>query len=560
MAIIPTEFGGDAEPQIFETSLDPSTTEPWAPMLQHECSFGPNSFVDAMMNLIRNPNINSSWLFRADILLARNNTEDEDATATATARDLTGPEGDAKGKTEPRIVDFTGFMREKTLIRKLIPRNEKRDKPLDQTCLIYRSFASKNDQSLEGEGQGKQQAQEQDKNELQQKSLVVYIPHLSSASEVPFYHPSVRGIGFLHTWNPTAKSGSISIHYKFFPEDDKQGQERPKKLCRTALALITVLHKHGTGNEGGYVKRVHHDALVAQARLQNRYAELKMKHAARLVRGWAEVTDPEKHVFEDLGIAAFLIELWDDMYAKEKRPFPGFVDIGCGNGLLVHILNLEGYQGWGFDARVRKSWEVYRKGEPGHESLQQRVLLPSLVSRPEPAPQGAEATVDYDDDDTFVLDEEKIHDGKFPQGTFIVSNHADELTPWTPILAAQSNCPFMMIPCCSHNLAGSRQRAPAPKNKNKSMSAYSSLVCWVAEIAEDCGWEPETEMLRIPSTRNTAIIGRRLLVQNTRNTAVVGRERVFEDVDLGDIVGKYGGTEGYYENVRKLSVVSPRGH
>ncbi|CRK47407.1 hypothetical protein BN1723_020277, partial [Verticillium longisporum] len=113
------------------------------------------------------------------------------------------------------------------------------------------------------------------------------------------------------------------------------------------------------GQAAGYVKKVHHDVVIPQARFQDRYSALKLKHAARLVSTWAEVTDPLKHVFEDLGIAAFLIELWADMY--RDQPFPGFVDIGCGNGLLVHILLLEGYAGWGFDARERKSWATYGK-------------------------------------------------------------------------------------------------------------------------------------------------------------------------------------------------------
>lgn len=38
---------------------------------------------------------------------------------------------------------------------------------------------------------------------------------------------------------------------------------------------------------------------------------------------------------------------------------PSFVDMGCGNGLLVHILNSEGYKGVGYDVRSRKMWAQY---------------------------------------------------------------------------------------------------------------------------------------------------------------------------------------------------------
>ena len=38
---------------------------------------------------------------------------------------------------------------------------------------------------------------------------------------------------------------------------------------------------------------------------------------------------------------------------------PSFVDMGCGNGLLVHVLNSEGYSGVGLDVRSRKMWAQY---------------------------------------------------------------------------------------------------------------------------------------------------------------------------------------------------------
>ena len=66
------------------------------------------------------------------------------------------------------------------------------------------------------------------------------------------------------------------------------------------------------------------------------------------------------HVWKDIAITCFLILLWKDMYpALETRRRPtrdsltsedrstwggppgGFVDVGCGNGLLVHILTSE---------------------------------------------------------------------------------------------------------------------------------------------------------------------------------------------------------------------------
>lgn len=489
-----------ASVQIVEQSAEGQRSS-WRPLFKHECHFGAQIFERVMLNLIENPNINSSWLFRADILL------DQACSGEPALPCISGFEN------QPRIPRFEGLGSTRLLVRRMIPRNKLRDKPLEQSCVFY-------DGSLK---------------ENIRRSLVVYLPHARCESDIPFYHPAVQGIAFLHDWDQIQLQGTISTHYYLFDPNSTT-----EKLTRTALHLLRVLYKHGEGQANGYKKRVHHDVLVPQAALQNRYADLKQKYARSLTQEWAEVTDPTKHVFEDLCIAAFLLELWKDMY--KDTDFPGFVDIGCGNGLLVHILNSENYVGWGFDARERKSWSKYKSSvlvrtkEGGHaiqESLKTLVLLPSVTRN---------TTQNCDE----KINEDQIHDGVFPKGTFIISNHADELTPYTPILARLSECPFIMIPCCSHNLGGERFRAPPPKDKAASPSTYNSLCAWVAEIAHDCGWDVEKEVLRIPSTRNTAFIGRQLA-----NTT---------DVDISSLVYKYGGTRGYYNNVVKLLKTPTRGH
>ncbi|KAF6817637.1 tRNA (uracil-o -)-methyltransferase [Colletotrichum sojae] len=515
MAFDPTAHGPSAEPYLRDVSPD----RIWHPLFRHECAFGPDVFEDVMMNLIKNPNINSSWLFRADIL----HDTDPAWSPSAPPPPPTSDHPDQQGAVaavqdvrheeqhQPIPVAFQDFRNDRVLVRRLIPRNTRRDDPLEQTCV----FASSSP--------GKDADAAADAPASKTRSLVVYLPHASEPDALPFYHPKVRGVAQLHEWDAARAVGTLSIHYLFFDDADFAVE----KLVRTARMLLSVLYKHGQGRVRGYTKRVHHDVVIPQARFQNRYAELKLKYARDLVENWAETTDPSKHVFEDLGIAAFLIELWADMYKDEE--FPGFVDIGCGNGLLVYILLEEGYSGWGFDARARKSWAKYNKVRDGKDSLQRLVLLPDAVSRPS-----------CEDGREPALDLSQIHNGAFPRGTFIVSNHADELTPWTPILAAQSGSPFIMIPCCSHNLGGHKYRAPPPRDKTKSPSTYSCLVDWAARIAEDCGWVVETEMLRIPSTRNTAMLGRR-------------RTRDAEEVDIDGVLAKYGGTGGYFESAAKLT-------
>lgn len=69
-------------------------------------------------------------------------------------------------------------------------------------------------------------------------------------------------------------------------------------------------------------------------------------------KAWTEVTDPKKYIHKDIATATYLMLLWGDTKLN-------FVDMGCGNGLLVHILNSEGYNGVGLDVRSRKMWAKY---------------------------------------------------------------------------------------------------------------------------------------------------------------------------------------------------------
>lgn len=212
--------------------------------------------------------------------------------------------------------------------------------------------------------------------------------------------------------------------------------------------------------------------------------------------------------------------------------FPGFVDIGCGNGLLVHILISEGYHGFGFDVRRRKSWAGYPTQV--QSQLHEMILVPSVFESQSPIGPDAHHTgvseTDMPKDDAKM----KTHNGIFPRGTFIISNHADELTTWTPLLARLSGgCPFLAIPCCSHDLSGVRTRFSAQqagvgggaataveptqattddagqlaRTGTRSLSAYSTLCSYTERIAGLAGYSTKREMLRIPSTRNVGIVG-----------------------------------------------------
>ncbi|OAQ99980.1 hypothetical protein LLEC1_04462 [Akanthomyces lecanii] len=513
MAFAPEEFVSGTSPIIHEQCSSGVEAPYWEPLYRQACTFGPEIFAQRMVTFIRNPNLNTTWLFRGDILFDDKPGDDE------AAEDDGMPEQLGDFDTEwPERRAVAGMTRTRTMVRRLIPRNQMRDAPMNQTCEFHRSSSPRNDASASS---GKV------------STLVLYVPHAKSAEEMPFYHPKVRGIAHLHDWDSTTNQGTVSVHFHPFAADTVIMDE---KLRRVGYHLLERLYKHGHNSLNGYTKRVHHDTVIPQPRFQDRYSALKDKYARSLMVSWAETTDPKKHVFEDLGIAAFLMELWADMYGEDKSEFPGFVDIGCGNGLLVYILNQGGYPGWGFDARARKSWPQYSTtpcaSSPTNASLVEKCLMPSVVSKPE---------------DETCINDDLIHNGVFEKGTFIISNHADELTPWTPILAALSDCPWVSIPCCSHNLTGRKFRAPPPRDRTKPKSTYASLVDWVVQIAEDCGWRVETEMLRIPSTRNTGLLGR------TRTVDA-------RDVDIDGVLAKYGGVAGYYSSIAKLVKTGPRSH
>lgn len=496
----------------------PSTEEQWTTMLETTCTFPPDIFEGVMLNLIKNPNITSSHLFRADIFYDSGDVSHlvlgDDASSITPFRHL-------KSEYRPRTATLPGYDLKRTIVRQLVPRNPQLDKPLVQTCHIFTRL-----------------------QEEREDNLVLYIPHVQHAGEVPFYHPAVAKLAFLHTWKASdvqslenqSPSGSISISYCLFPDTTMT-----TKLERTALKLLQTVHKHGQGQLAGYQKRVHLDQIIPQKRYQDTYARLKAKYGKQLAEQWVEVTDPGKHVFEDIAIAAYLIELWKGVYSEvgrdeedrqSKQAFPGFVDIGCGNGVLVYILSEEGYDGFGFDARRRKTWSIF----PQHvqDRLQQRILVPKIL-------QSGLGQVDTGE----------WHDGVFDTGTFIVSNHADELTAWTPLLAYLNGSDFIAIPCCSHDLAGSRFRAPPSTKSTRSTparlpqraepsengandrngpsangqaaetgslkrteaqkkmpSAYATLCSYVASMADEVGFTTEADVLRIPSTRNHCIVGR----------------------------------------------------
>ena len=95
---------------------------------------------------------------------------------------------------------------------------------------------------------------------------------------------------------------------------------------------------------------------------------------------WKERTDPKKYVIEDLAIAAYLLVLWDEERTLDPSlPPQTFIDLGCGNGLLVHILTMEGHQGESTQATSQRpsthlqAWALICGGGASGTSLDRRL-------------------------------------------------------------------------------------------------------------------------------------------------------------------------------------------
>ncbi|KAJ2778504.1 tRNA(Ser) Um(44) 2'-O-methyltransferase [Coemansia interrupta] len=311
-----------------------------------------------------------------------------------------------------------------------------------------------------------------------------FTPQLGETMEIPFYYPKVHEFAFAYV-----ESGG-NIHHEsgcklaiVARELNPRSTTTTSKQCMIWKDLIKRLYKWTATERFGYQKRVLHDVVVGYDVYTAKYQELKAKYALHWVENWPEQTDPRKFVYEDIAIASWIICLWQkEQDSRKKRPT--FVDLGCGNGLLVHLLNSEGFNGFGIDQCSRRVWGHFGDGV----DLRAQTLVPY------------EFTVDTD---------------------WIIGNHADELVPWIPAIAARSSSSarypgFIVIPCCPHDLSGSKMTFPAMAGQSK----YHLYVNYIVDLASKCGFEVEKEYLRIPSTKNVAIVGTPSANINARRTFV----------------------------------------
>lgn len=200
------------------------------------------------------------------------------------------------------------------------------------------------------------------------------------------------------------------------------------------------------------------------------YNALKVKYGIQMIEIWPECTDPAKFVYEDVAIASYLLLIWRrERQETGSTELQSFVDLGCGNGLLVYILCMEGHRGFGIDLRKRNIWDIY----PKEVDLRVETIIPS-------------------------------DENLYPDIDWIIGNHSDELSPWVPVIAARSSqhCRYFLLPCCAFDFNGKKFQ-----RRNSSISQYEAFMEYAKEISSVCGYETEVDRLKIPSTKRVCLIG-----------------------------------------------------
>lgn len=93
----------------------------------------------------------------------------------------------------------------------------------------------------------------------------------------------------------------------------------------------------------------------------------------------------------------------------------------------------------------------------------------------------------------------------FPGTHWFIGSHADELTPWVPLIAARSgyDTAFFNVPCCFWDFDRRFEGCDLKVGKYKTYLAWlkgpvSRELCGFTAVQED--------VLRIPSTKNYALV------------------------------------------------------
>ncbi|XP_019622874.1 PREDICTED: probable tRNA (uracil-O(2)-)-methyltransferase [Branchiostoma belcheri] len=135
------------------------------------------------------------------------------------------------------------------------------------------------------------------------------------------------------------------------PNDDGICSPTTKWLCSHLLPKIAKWSEETVAK--GNRRRV--QELVPIDRYNVRYQQLKRRYGRRMIQVGRRME--KSHSYHE---SSSVLLVWEEermrLGLEEKQ---SFVDLGCGNGLLVYILAQEGHPGKGIDVRKRTTWDIY---------------------------------------------------------------------------------------------------------------------------------------------------------------------------------------------------------
>ena len=149
--------------------------------------------------LLANPNLNSTHLFRADILYDTKHilkTKAEKETHLGCVSSSTNTLKTYGLEDTVTEQSLNGKSPSRTVLRRLIPRNTNIDKYLDQSCYFY---------DLEDHA-----------------TAVLYVPHVDQEADMPWYHPPIRALDYINRpvirndEDVPVKIPSLSLYYEPF--------------------------------------------------------------------------------------------------------------------------------------------------------------------------------------------------------------------------------------------------------------------------------------------------------------------------------------------------------
>ncbi|KAH3723118.1 tRNA methyltransferase 44 [Pelomyxa schiedti] len=290
---------------------------------------------------------------------------------------------------------------------------------------------------------------------------------------------------------PLPLVSALSVKVVFFPEPGDSYVANMKTIAAKSLKKL----QRWALTRGTYKKTAVHDQLIPKYDYVQKYEQLKKKYC-HWVDEWKTRKQTQKYVYEDIGIASYFICLCEaERKVTGQTALQRFVDLGCGNGFLVNILTSEGYPGYGIDLNERVVWNGYN-----------RETTKLVVQQFDPS---RESLLDTD---------------------WIIGNHADELTPWISVVAAHSNynVKFLSIPCCFHDFSGRFH------GNDHNQGRYKTYLQWLEQVAETCGYQAERDYMRIPSTKNVCLVGRRRTFPESDSAAA---EQIQQQIR--DMLAKY---------------------